>query len=258
MKQTWKKLTSLFLALACMVTLFTVPVYGAVDESLKSSIVQNLQSLVAMMSNYSEEEMLAQIESADSVFLNTMVEQYYDAVEEAGAFQEVTASNIVVDEEKKVATVTLKVAFEEYNGEITALCNYTASSTATSFDDLWSAFNMDIDYPISAMLKNAGLNTVMGIGIVFVVLIFLAYVIYLLKYVNKDGTGEAPKPEASPELVAEPIAEPMVEVPSIDEEVELAIVLSAAIAAYEEENTSGDGYVVRSIKKNQNKKWRRV
>ena len=258
MKQTWKKLSSLFLALACMVTLFAVPVNGAIDENLKSSIVRSLQSMVAMMANYSEEEMLTQIESADSVFLNSMVEQYYDAVEEAGAFQEVTASDIVVDEEKQVATITLKVAFEKYNGKITAVCNY-GGSNASSFDDIWSAFNMDMDYPISALLKNAGLNTVMGVGIVFIVLIFLAFVIYLLRYANKGGSEEEPKGEsASLEPVTESIVLPVVEVPDVDEEVELAIVLATAIAAYEEENTSGDGYVVRSIKKHQNKKWRRV
>lgn len=256
MKQTWKKLSSLFLALACMVTLFAVPVNGAIDENLKSSIVRSLQSMVAMMANYSEEGMLAQIESADSVFLNSMVEQYYDAVEEAGAFQEVTASDIVVDEEKQIATVTLQVTFEKYNGEITAVCKYEGSDSS-SFDDIWSAFSLDMDYPISAMLKNAGLNTVMGLGIVFAVLIFLAFVIYLLKYANKGNIEEEPKGE-SLDPVAEPIAVPVVGVPDVDEEVELAIVLAAAIAAYEEENTSGDGYVVRSIKKNQNKKWRRV
>ena len=256
MKQTWKKLSSLFLALACMVTLFAVPVNGAIDENLKSTIVRNLQSMVAMMANYSEEGMLAQIESADSVFLNSMVEQYYDAVEEAGTFQEVTASDIVVDEEKQIATVTLQVAFEKYNGEISAVCRYEGGKSS-SFDDIWSAFSLEMDYPISAMLKNAGLNTVMGMGIVFIVLIFLAYVIYLLKYANKGSIEEEPKGE-SLEPLAEPIAEPVVGVPDIDEEVELAIVLAAAIAAYEEENASGDGYVVRSIKKNQNKKWRRV
>ena len=43
------------------------------------------------------------------------------------------------------------------------------------------------------------------------------------------------------------------------DDIELAIVLAAAIAAAEEEQPSGDGYVVRSIKKvNTSRRWRRV
>ena len=46
---------------------------------------------------------------------------------------------------------------------------------------------------VSGNLRSAGINTVMGVGTVFVVLLFLVFVISLFKYVGKIGSGEEKK-----------------------------------------------------------------
>ena len=77
MKQTWKKLTGLFLPVLCMLMLFVVPAQAAeLDDATKDNISQSLTSFLETMNNMSREEMEAQIEGFDSVFLNTMAEKY--------------------------------------------------------------------------------------------------------------------------------------------------------------------------------------
>ena len=95
------------------------------------------------------------------------------------------------------------------------------------------------------------MNTVMGLGTVFVILIFLIFVISLFKYIPGLVEGKkkesAPAPAAAaPAPVAAPVAEPAVE--DVTDDGKLIAVIAAAIAA-SEGKTSTDGFVVRSIRK---------
>ena len=95
------------------------------------------------------------------------------------------------------------------------------------------------------------MNTVMGLGTVFVILVFLIFVISLFKYIPGLVEGKkkesAPAPvAAAPAPVAVPVAEPVVE--DVTDDGELVAVIAAAIAA-SEGKTSTDGFVVRSIRK---------
>ena len=64
-------------------------------------------------------------------------------------------------------------------------------------------------YSTSEILKKAGLNTILGMGTVFVVLIFISFIISLFRFIpelekkNKNKTAEpakapAPTPAAAP------------------------------------------------------------
>ena len=89
----------------------------------------------------------------------------------------------------------------------------------------------------------AGVNTVVGLCVVFVALIFISFVISLFKYINKWATkNDAAKAvEAAPAAVANAA-------PAIDN-FELAAVVSAAITEFEESrgNHFKDGIVIRKI-----------
>ena len=91
-------------------------------------------------------------------------------------------------------------------------------------------------------------------------LVFLSFIISLFKYVNKIGASKenvlTEVPKAAPAVPAAPV--PAMETSGNMSEDEITAVIAAAIAAYEEENGSGDGYVVRSIKKVSNKSWKRA
>ena len=99
-------------------------------------------------------------------------------------------------------------------------------------------------YTTGEKMEKAVLNTVLGMGTVFIVLIFISYIISLLQHVNKIGakkqTAEEPQQTAPAPVVEEPEDEE-------EDDCELVAVITAAIAA--SEGTAADGLVVRSIRK---------
>lgn len=101
-------------------------------------------------------------------------------------------------------------------------------------------------------MGKAGLNTAMGIGIVFFSLVFISLIIALegkifvainkKKAAKKATTVETVKPAETEE---QPVEE-------VDDEEEIAAVITAAIYAYEAETgeaVPADGLVVRSIRR---------
>jgi sodium pump decarboxylase gamma subunit len=97
--------------------------------------------------------------------------------------------------------------------------------------------------------KKAVLNTVIGMGTVFVVLIFISFIISLFKYINvfeekqKNKKGAAGAPSSVDNAIAQIVSTEENEA----DDLELVAVITAAIAAAE--GTSSDGLVVRSIRK---------
>ncbi len=101
-------------------------------------------------------------------------------------------------------------------------------------------------------MANAGINTLLGMGTVFIMLIVMAYIISLMKYIPKllASKQKAPEPVATaiPATPVPPIPESVPVQEDLSNDEELVAVISAAIAAYEGE-ASVDGFVVRSIRK---------
>ena len=117
------------------------------------------------------------------------------------------------------------------------------------------AFN--INYTMGEKMEQAGLNTLMGLGIVFLMLIFLSFLISQFKHISnltekKDSKSAAP---AAPAPAPAPAEEEQEE--ELADDGELVAVIAAAIAAYEG-STSTDGFVVRSIKRSKTNKWKRA
>lgn len=123
---------------------------------------------------------------------------------------------------------------------------------------------------LAEKMANAGVNTIVGMGIVFVVLIFMVWIISLFKYIPnvqakfesfEESVGNIFKKKSNkkveptttsvskPEIVEETVEENLID------DLELVAVITAAIAAME--NTSADGLIVRSIKRSANSKWKR-
>lgn len=112
---------------------------------------------------------------------------------------------------------------------------------------------------IEDAMAEAGINTIIGIVVVFSALIFISFIISLFKYINKfeqmlanKKAGKAPAPKAEPAPAPAPVVEAA---PEMDD-LELIAVITAAIHAYEEAqgNVVEGDLVVRSIKK-RNSRW---
>ena len=108
-------------------------------------------------------------------------------------------------------------------------------------------------FSLGEIMEKAGLNTLLGMGTVFVVLIFISFIISLFKFIPAIQNKFSKKPQAETKKEASAAAPAPVEVVPATDDSELIAVISAAIAA--SEGTSTDGFVVRSIKRRKSNKW---
>ena len=119
------------------------------------------------------------------------------------------------------------------------------------------SMTVNAKFTMGEILKKAGLNTLLGMGTVFVVLIFISILISLFKYIPAIQAAFAKKPKKAEADVEEaapvPAAPKAAPAPAATDDAELVAVISAAIAA--SEGTTTDGFVVRSIKRRRSNKW---
>ncbi len=113
------------------------------------------------------------------------------------------------------------------------------------------------EYTLGERMEKAVFNTLMGMGTVFIVLIFISWLIGCFQYIGKledkiNGKAQEPAPAPLPE-VSVPSAE---ENEELVDDLELVAVITAAIAA--SEGSSPSGLVVRSIRRAPSGKWKKA
>ena len=141
-------------------------------------------------------------------------------------------------------TAVIPVEFEKEDAEFTYVFDKNLTPTSLA---------VDIQYSFGTTMKNAALNTLMGIGTVFVILAMLIFLISLFKYIPGSGAQQVKKKKeeaATPAPAPVPVAAAPVQEETDNSE--LIAVIAAAIAA--SEGTTTDGFVVRSIRKINRKK----
>lgn len=99
-------------------------------------------------------------------------------------------------------------------------------------------------YSLAEKMGKAALNTVLGMGTVFIILIFISFLISLFKYIsifeNKIKAKQTPVIENKENnTVSEP--------ENLEDDLELVAVITAAIAEFS--NTDASNLIVRSIKR---------
>lgn len=108
-------------------------------------------------------------------------------------------------------------------------------------------------YSTSELMGQAGMNTLIGMGTVFIVLIFISFIISLFKYLPalfaKKPKIEPEKKTETPKAAPAPVAKNE----NLADDAQLVAVITAAIYAYEAQSGNGavskDKLVVRSIKR---------
>jgi len=173
----------------------------------------------------------------------SMISAWRAGVEECGPL--VSIGGCEAKETNDGVDLILEADFEERNGTI-----------QISFDDKMNmeSLTVNAEYSTGEILQKAGLNTVLGMGTTFAVLIFLSFIIWLLKFIPALEKKFRKTPETAA-IAAEPAAAsapaPVAE-PDEADDTELAAVIAAAVAA--SEGTFPDGFVVRSIKRRESNK----
>ena len=253
-----KKKLSL-IVLACALTLGVSGCGSEADTTTsneKESMVAYSEAIVSSFSQTPDEvfdqyEEMSELQ-LDLMLLNTglpvdsenflsMIEAWKAGEAECGAFKsygefetEMTSSGIVVSTEAEYENKTADIEF--------------------TFDEEQQMDSLTINahYSTAEILKKAGLNTILGMGTVFVVLIFISFIISLFRFIpNPEAkkAAEAKAAKAAKEAEAAAIAQtaPAQAEENLADDGELVAVIAAAIAAAE--GTTTDGFVVRSIRK---------
>lgn len=215
--------------------------------SLESYAQQSIEMIVGMDDAQAEE--ILHPSSILSKYQDSMVasvQSWVNAKEELGAYKQILAQDIEVDDD-----IVIKTDCEFENGE-------SVVTTTLSLDDL-SLVSMEFataEKTMGQKMEEAVLNTLMGVCVVFAMLLFLSFLISQFKHINKLEEGFKKKNAPAAPAPA-PVAAPApVEEEEVADDGELIAVIAAAIAAAE--GTSTDGFVVRSIKKSNRNKWQRA
>ena len=239
MKQIIKRASSVCAAVVCAASLTVsgaviVAADSEISETVKSQLIQTAEGLTEAIIQMSDEQIASYLTSEDDFTVQAMT-SWNSSREELGEYVAAGETEIEFDDEEYI--VTVPVDFETYDADFVYIFDADGMPTTMS---------VDVKYPMSVTMKRAGLNTLMGIGIVFIMLVFLSFVISLFRFIPGLVEGkkkEAPKAPAAP--APAPVAVPVVE--GTVDDTELIAVIAAAIAAAE--GTTTDGFVVRSIRK---------
>lgn len=177
-------------------------------------------------------------------FLGAM-DAWQTAEKECGEY--VGHGDYTYEASKNELQVSTTAEFEDRDAQITFV-----------FDEnqYLDSMTVDAEYTRGEILEKAGLNTVLGMGTVFVVLIFISALISLFRFIPVIEEA-LKKKKAAPKGVCAVEADetPSVEVAEdVTDDTELVAVIAAAIAA-SEGSSSTDGFTVRSIRRRPSNKW---
>lgn len=158
--------------------------------------------------------------------------------DEIGGTGEITGAEAKIDDKQIIVNVSVKGPVKDATAEIVF--------TNDSFLVMEAASLNQVSTMKDSMVK-AALNTVLGMGTVFAVLILISLIISCFGIFSKvqTGTAKEEKGAAATKTVAQPVVQASEE---LSDDLELVAVIAAAIAA-SEGAASTDGFVVRSIKR---------
>lgn len=241
-----KKITSVFmtfLVMAALVIGSTSVVFAAdkVDDTVKSTLVTTAEGLTDAIVQLKDEEIENYMSSGDD-FTTSVMQSWQTSKDELGAKKDSNGETTVTFKDDQY-TVTVPLKFEKADANFVYV--FDSQGTPTSM-------SVDVQYGMGKTLQRAGLNTLMGIGTVFVMLVLLSLLISLFRFIpnpeaKKAAEAKAAKAAKEAEAAAIAAAAPAQAEENLADDGELVAVIAAAIAAAE--GTTTDGFVVRSIRK---------
>ena len=179
----------------------------------------------------------AQSQVVDPIWISAL-ESWGNALEDMGSYEDIISTESHFDEKDGVIEATIK------GSERNAVVEFV-------FDDQSIAsVSTNVKYSLGENMEKAALNTLLGMGTVFCVLILISAIISCFGIIPKIQAKLSKKPvknEVKKAAVDNTIAQ-IIEKEELSDDLELVAVIAAAIAA-SEGAASADGFVVRSIKR---------
>ncbi len=236
-----KKKVSLMLCLVIMILTMTacgtdpasVDYFGMAYEDLKSGMERDVASLVGMTDENRES-----IYSYGSEEVIHLLETWDASTGELGPYQGL--GEFSIDKTKDSVTTEQIVHFPGRDIILTYVYTYDYEIKQAVLDDA----TVDLVYTIGEQMGKAAMNTVLGMGTVFAVLILISLIIYafnLIPYIQKKFSRKWKETEENAVVVQIERREEQ----ELTDDCELVAVITAAIAAGT--GASADSFVVRSI-----------
>ena len=196
--------------------------------------VANMDSVVAQA---------AQAYIAEDAVMSNAVAGWESALADMGDYQSIENVTYIVDEDG-IMTINAEIKATKRMADIEFILEY---SVVNGFKE--TSITTTPRFTFAELMTKAGLNTLMGMGTVFAVLILIALLISCFNLIPKIQAIFSKK-EKKTEVAANNAVAQIVENEAVQEEddLELIAVIAAAIAA-SEGASSTDGYVVRSIRR---------
>ena len=217
-------------------------------ESFIRSYVENLSNLEYsdLKKNIKSTEKNAERDKSYKPFVDAM-KSYEGSSKELGTFKKASGKIVYTEDRKNLYLATLKVKYAKRDCKVKVQLSVDEDKETEI-----KSITFEPEYSFKETINKAGMNTLLGMGTVFSVLILIAFIISLFKIINKIETmakekeANKIKTENAKEIEKIDSAPAVVETQTDDNE--LIAVIAAAIAASEGSADPGS-FVVRSIRK---------
>lgn len=262
MKQNMKKIWIALCMAVCLFALSGCSKAAEAEEAIDPSVIMVLQQVSGQylelfdgLSDADIEQAIASSAKNKDTVMETAYKSWQSVKGDLGNLVSYEAAVVERTDDGFVARID--AVFEKRNMEFSLMTDENLNGL--------EGLSISPEYSTGEKMAKAGMNTLMGMGVVFVVLIFISWLISCFKYINvfenkmkeKQAAKTAPAPAVAPAAAAAPApaAVPVVEEEEVCDDTELISVIAAAIAA-SEGKTSANGLVVRSIKRVPNRNWK--
>ena len=260
-----KKYLSTLLLVACV---FGLTACGAQKEEYKydqDTLETETSLMFGLVSTEMSEDAHASIADRDEDYMDQLesaLKEYYSIKIDGDVFAKGVESwenniDVIGTPAAQISTFDVKSDSDEaiivghfdgsdHDGEIEVIFDENKHITSITINP---------KYSMGELMEQATLNTFLGMGTVFCVLILISLIISLFVFIPKiqKAFSNKNKGDIKTEAVNNTIAQ-IIENEELSDDLEFVAVISAAIAA-SEGATSTDGFVVRSIKRANTKKW---
>ncbi|MEG1847251.1 MAG: OadG family protein [Lachnospiraceae bacterium] len=259
-----------FLTVLCMITcIFGLTACGKEKEVInydEASLRMTCESVYqnVCMDGPETADLIAQLKSMDEVDLGGIEDLFrQNGVKISGkalikGMESYQGARAVIGERSEIKSFTVEPKQKTLVTKLLVTGTLHDAEIEVVFDDKLTVTSVTINpqYSFAEKMERAALNTLMGMGTVFAVLILISLIISAFSYIPKIQEKLAKKNKevtvTTADVVDNTIAQ-IIQKEEMADDSELVAVIAAAIAA--STGTSTDGFVVRSIKRANTNKW---
>lgn len=264
-----KKIKSVLVLMVCLLGLTACGSKEKVDDELAEALSQSSIGIIENVYNGLDEATSQELQSEGAEGVEYVFESYFGMkVDGNGMISAFDSYLMATKEIGNLVSINNYTAEYDTSGEkiiVTVNCTFDNKTADVEFiykKDLYHTLTSsatNINYTFGEKMAKAGLNTLMGMGTVFAVLILIYGIISLFNFIPKIEAVFSKKKDVQPTTTSVDNAiSQIVESEELTDDLELVAVISAAIAAYEG-SSSTDQYVVRSIRRVSNgSKWQKA